>query len=50
MTLLAVIACHAQETNDVAEQEVNPSNSRELIRQWVQTEHIISEEKNSLAG
>ena len=47
MTLLAVIACHAQETNNVAEQEVNPSNSRELIRQWVQTEHIISEEKTA---
>ena len=47
MTLLAVIACHAQKTNDVAEQEVNPSNSRELIRQWVQTEHIISEEKTA---
>ena len=33
--------------NNVAEQEVNPSNSRELIRQWVQTEHIISEEKTA---
>ncbi len=47
ITLLAVITCHAQETNNEAEQEVNPSNSRELIRQWVQTEHIISEEKTS---
>jgi len=47
MTLLAVITCHAQEQNNKAEQEVNPSNSRELIRQWVQTERIISEEKTT---
>ena len=47
MTLLAVITCHAQEQNNKAEQEVNPSNSRVLIRQWVQTERIISEEKTT---
>jgi hypothetical protein len=39
ITLLAVITCHAQ--------EVNPSSSRELIRQWVQTERMISEEKTA---
>lgn len=47
ISLFAVMVCHAQQKTDEAEQEVNPSNSRELIRQWVQTERIISEEKTT---
>ena len=41
--LLTMVASHAQEGDLAAE----PVSSRELIRQWVQTERIISEEKSA---
>ena len=41
--LLAMVASHAQESDLTAD----PESSRELIRQWVQTERIISEEKSA---
>ncbi len=44
--LLAVAGSHAQESGKAAE-EGNPVHSRELIRQWVQTERMISEEKSA---
>ena len=47
ISLFAVMVCHAQQKTDDAVQEIGPSNSRELIKQWVQTERLISEEKTS---
>lgn len=47
ISLLAVMPCHAQQKTADTEQKVEPSAARELIRQWVQTERAISEEKTS---
>jgi hypothetical protein len=47
ISLFAVMVCHAQQKTDDAVQEVDPSKSRELIKQWVQTERLISDEKTS---
>ena len=47
ISLFAVMVCHAQQETDDAVQEIGPSHSRELIKQWVQTERLISEEKTS---
>ena len=47
ISLFAVMVCHAQQKTGDAVQDVNPSKSRELIKQWVQTERLISEEKTS---
>jgi hypothetical protein len=47
ISLFAVMVCHAQQKTSDAVQDVNPSKSRELIKQWVQTERLISEEKTS---
>ena len=44
-TLLITAWSHAQEAEQAGDKEVDPASSRELIRQWVQTERIISEEK-----
>ena len=41
--LLAMVEGRAQE----GEKEIDPAGSRELIRQWVQTERLISEEKTA---
>ena len=43
---LCLAGGHAQESGE-ASQEGNPVHSRELIRQWVKTERIISEEKSA---
>lgn len=43
ITLLAIMVCQAQDNDQ--ETALDPVSSRELIRQWVQTERIISEEK-----
>lgn len=40
------VAGHAQESGRASE-EINPVHSRELIRQWVKTERMISEEKSA---
>ena len=47
ISLLAGAVCLAQQKNDEGDPEVNPSGTRELIKQWVQTERIISEEKTA---
>ena len=47
ISLFAVMVCHAQQETDDAVQEIGPSHSRELIKQWVQTERLISEEETS---
>lgn len=43
---LSLAGSYAQESGKTAE-EGNPVHSRELIRQWVKTERIISEEKSA---
>ena len=47
ISLFAVMVCHAQQKTNDTEQAVQPSRARELIKQWVQTERLISEEKTS---
>lgn len=47
ISLFSVMTCHAQQKNSEAGTEVNPSGARELIKQWVQTERMISEEKTA---